>query len=129
MRRLVVHEAKIRCSQGTLPSLLVVLDTSPVSASEKPVATVNDHKPMRNIITFGMCRSQTNPQVASATSAALGVLTPQPCVPATNEAWAPGAPFSVVDEVNVLSSDSTCKCQWQGTIDILDPNCDTEIDS
>ena len=43
--------------------------------------------------------------------------------------WAPGAPFSVVDEVNVLSSDSTCKCQWSGEIDILDPTCDTEIDA
>jgi hypothetical protein len=129
MRRLVVHEAKIRCSQGTLPSLLVVLDPSPVSANEKNVATVNDHKPMRNIITFGQCRSQSNPQVASATSAALGVLTPQPCVPNTTDPWEPGAPFSVVDEVNVLSSDSTCKCKWSGTIDILDPNCDTEIDA
>ncbi len=128
MRRLVVHEAKIRCSQGSLPSLLVVLD-SPVSADEKPVATVDDHKPLKNIITFGMCRSPSNPQVASATSAASGVLTPQPCVPSTQEAWAPGAAFSVANDAKALSSDSTCKCQWAGEIDILDPNCDTQIDS
>jgi len=129
MRRLVVNEAKIRCSQGTLPSLLVVPESSPVSADEKPVATVNDHKSMRNIITFGMCRSPSNPQVAQATTAALGVLSPQPCIPKTTSPWSPGAPFSVVDEVNVLSSDSTCTCEWSGTIDILDPNCDTEIDA
>ena len=127
MRRLVVHEAKIRCSQGTLPSLLVVPPDSPVSSDDKPVGTVDDHKPMKNIITFGMCRSLSNPQVATATQAASGVLTPQPCVPATNERWAPGAPFAVVDEIRVLSSDSTCTCNWGGTIDILDPATDVEI--
>jgi hypothetical protein len=127
MRRLVVHEAKIRCSQGTLPSLLVVPPESPLTAEDKPVGTVDDHKSRKNIITFGMCRSPSNPQVAAATSAAMGVLTPQPCVPATNQAWSPGAPFAVLDEVKALSSDSTCKCDWGGTIDVLDPACDTEI--
>lgn len=127
MRRLVVHEAKIRCNQGTLPSALVVTPDSPAVAGDKPVATVQDHRPRRNIITFGMCRSPSNPQVASATSAAMGVLTPQPCVPATNQDWTPGAAFAVADDVNVLSSDSTCSCDWGGTIDILDPACDTEI--
>lgn len=127
MRRLVVHEAKIRCSQGAIPSLLVVPSESPVISDGKPAATVDDHKPMKNIVTFGMCRSPSNPQVAAATSAAAGVLTPQPCVPSTNERWKPGAPFAVVDEINVLSSDSTCNCQWGGTIDILDPVSETEI--
>ncbi len=127
MRRLVVHEAKIRCNQGTLPSALVVTPDSPAVAGDQPVATVQDHRPNRNIITFGMCRSPSNPQVASATSAAMGVLTPQPCVPATNQDWKPGAAFAVAEDVNVLSSDSTCSCDWGGTIDILDPACDTEI--
>lgn len=127
MRRLVVHEAKIRCSQGAFPSLLVIPPDSPVMSDDKAVGTVADHKPMRNIVTFGMCRSPQNPQVAAATSAALGVLTPQPCVPATNQAWTPGAPFAVVDEINVLSSDSTCTCDYGGTIDILDPGTDIEI--
>ena len=128
MRRLVVHEAKIRCSQGALPSLLVIPE-SPVLSDDKAVGTVDDHKPMRNIITFGMCRSPSNPQVAAATSAALGVLTPQPCIPATNQQWTPGAPFAVVDQINVLSSDSTCTCDHGGTIDILDPATDIEIKS
>jgi hypothetical protein len=127
MRRLVVHEAKIRCSQGTIPSLLVVPSDSPATADNKPVARVADRVSKKNIITFGMCRSLQNPQVASATSAALGVLTPQPCIPATNQDWSPGAAFAVAHEVNVLSSDSTCRCDWGGTIDILDPACDTEI--
>ena len=48
-------------------------------------------------------------------------------VPATNKQWAPGAPFAVANEIRVLSSDSTCSCDWGGTIDVLDPACDTEI--
>lgn len=127
MRKLVVHEAKIRCSKGTLPSLFVLLD-SPVSSDDKAVGTVDDHKANKNIITFGMCRSEKNPQVASATSAAMGVLTPQPCIPATNARWEPGAPFAVMKDINVLTSDSTCKCDWEGVIDILDPATDVELE-
>lgn len=128
MRRLVVDGAKIRCSQGTLPSVLVVLPDSPVSTDDKPTASVQDHKPQRNIITFGQCRSLKNPSVASATASSAGVLSPQPCVPATTTPWEPGAPFAVVDEVKILSSDSTCKCEYEGVIDILDPNTDASVD-
>lgn len=129
MRKLVVDGAKIRCSQGTLPSVLVVLPDSPVSADDKPAASVADHKPNRNLITFGQCRSLKNPAVASATASAAGVLSPQPCVPATNKPWEPGAPFAVVGEIKILTSDSTCTCDYDGTIDILDPNTDASVDS
>ena len=127
MPKMVVDGAKVRCSMGSLPSLLLVSDESPLSADDKPVATVNDHVPKRNLITFGMCRSEKNPQVSSATSAALGTLTPQPCIPMTTEAWSPGSPLAVSKDVKVLTNDSTCKCQWAGTIDILDANNDVEI--
>ncbi len=127
MPKMVVDGAKLRCSMGSLPSILVVTDDSPLSSDDKPVATVKDHVPKRHLITFGMCRSQSNPQVASATAAALGVPTPQPCIPSTNEDWTPGAPMAVSNDVNILTSDSTCKCDWSGVIDILDPNNDTEI--
>lgn len=127
MPKMVVDGAKVRCSMGSIPSVLIVSDESPVASDDKPVATVNDHIPKRNLITFGMCRSQSNPQVASATTAALGALTPQPCIPMTTEAWSPGAPLAVSRDVNVLTDDSTCKCKWEGVIDILDANNDVEI--
>jgi Domain of unknown function (DUF4280) len=60
----------------------------PTVSATTPVATAADTIPGTNIPTFGMCMSLGNPAVAMATSAANGVLTPQPCVPA---AGSPGA--------------------------------------
>jgi hypothetical protein len=80
-----------------------------------------DHIPMTNIMPFGMCQSIANPEVDSATSAALGVLTPQACVPATSAPWTPGAPTVKIGNQLALDSTSKCMCQWQGEIQITSP--------
>jgi hypothetical protein len=85
----VVNGAQLMCSFGTSPSSLVVLLNRTV-ADNQPEATIQDYIPMVNIMPFGMCMTPTNPQVAAATTAALGVLTPQPCIPATSTPWTPG---------------------------------------
>ena len=78
----VVTGAMMTCTFGVAPA---PFNATPVGvfASGLPAATIMDMVPMENIPTFGMCNTITNPEVASATAAALGVLTPMPCVPAT----------------------------------------------
>lgn len=51
-----------------------------------------DHNPLLNIMPFGMCTTPSNPMVAAATAAALGVLTPMPCLPMTMSPLVSGAP-------------------------------------
>ena len=87
--------ATLQCSFGAAPSSLVVLPTSRTMTTT-PAATIMDHAPLVNIMPFGMCSSPANPTVAAATAAALGVLTPMPCVPATAAPWVTGAPTVLI---------------------------------
>ena len=83
MGQLAVTGAMMRCSFGAAPGPLTVLPDKMV-LSTAPVANILDYKPMVNIPSFGMCSAPTNPAVIAATSAASGVFTPAPCVPATS---------------------------------------------
>ena len=117
--QIVISNAMLKCPMG-LPGMatLTVLPTSRVQSSNQPVATIQDMVPMMNIATFGMCTSPSNPQVAAATAAAQGVLTPQPCLPVISGPWSPGSSTVSVGGVPALTSDSTCMCAWGGTISI-----------
>ena len=128
MSKLVAHGAMLRCSQGMAPSSLSVLPRRSTAAGEKLVAVVTDFAPNVNVAPFGMCRSLANPQVAAATAAAFGALTPQPCVPVVTAPWAPGAAVAMVDEVPALTSDSTCMCAWAGTIAVSEPGSMVDVD-
>ncbi|KVZ32070.1 hypothetical protein WL35_02370 [Burkholderia ubonensis] len=113
--------ATLQCSFGAAPSKLVVLPVNRVLGEGPPAANILDHMPMINILPFGTCSSLMNPTVASATSAAMGVLTPMPCVPATLTPWAPGAPTVLLGNQPSLDNISTCKCNWGGVVTIVDP--------
>ena len=117
----VVNTAQLMCSMGMAPSALVVLPLNRVFSGNQPAANIMDHKPMLNILPFGMCRSPANPVVAAATAAAMGVLTPMPCIPATPAPWGPGAPTVLL--ANMPSLDNTCKlnCMWAGVISVVSP--------
>ena len=128
MTKLVINGAKLKCSEGMAPSSLTVLPTAGTDADEQPAATVNDNKPMVNIAPFGMCKTQANPQVAAATSAAQGVLTPQPCIPVIAAPWSPGSSVVTIAEQKALTDDSTCKCNWTGTIEITDPGTSVDVE-
>ena len=86
----MVNGALLMCSFGVAPSALVVPPAKRTMANSVPVATIIDTVPMVNILPFGLCTSLANPMVAAATAAALGVLTPMPCVPVTVGPWIPG---------------------------------------
>ena len=73
---------------------------------------------MKNIMPFGMCSSLANPTVAAATSAALGVLTPMPCVPVIAAPWAPGCPTVLIANKPALNDSSKLMCNWGGVISI-----------
>ncbi len=119
MGKVVVSGAVLQCSMGASPgSLSVVPPGGRVSADQLPVATIMDFAPTTNVAPFGMCRTLSNPQVASATSAAQGVLTPQPCVPVTTSPWTPGAAKVTIGGAPALTDSSTCTCMWGGTITV-----------
>jgi hypothetical protein len=64
--------------------------------------------------------------VASATTAASGVLTPMPCVPVTTAPWTLGAPTVLL--ANQPSLDDTAKltCTWGGVISVSQAGQTTE---
>ncbi len=110
--------AALQCTFGLAPSSLVVLPVNKVMTSYVPAANIMDNKPMVNIMPFGMCQSPSNPMVAAATAAALGVLTPMPCIPATTAPWAPGAPTVLLANMPALDDTSKLMCMWGGVISV-----------
>jgi hypothetical protein len=113
--------AMLQCSMGMAPRSLVVLPVNRVLTSYVPAANIMDNKPLVNIMPFGMCQSPANPTVASATAAALGVLTPMPCVPNTTAPWAPGAPTVLIANQPALDDTSKLMCMWGGVISVTQP--------
>jgi hypothetical protein len=80
-----------------------------------------DFAPIVNVPPFGMCNSPSNPMVAAATAAALGVLTPMPCVPVTAAPWVVGAPTVLIGGMPALNNSSKLMCNWGGVIQITMP--------
>lgn len=117
---LVTTGTMLQCSFGVAPSSLNVLPTSCVTAGA-PAATIMDNVPMVNVMPFGVCNCPANPAVAAATAAAMGVLTPMPCVPATGAPWAPGSPTVLIGGMPALQNDSKLMCNWGGVIQIVAP--------
>lgn len=108
--------AQMTCTFGAAPSILVVTPEKKVIAENMPAANIMDNVPIKNIPPFGVCSSPSNPAVAAATAAALGVLTPMPCVPVTVAPWTPGAATVLIANMPALDNVSMCNCMWGGVI-------------
>ena len=102
MGQLVVSGAVISCSFGTAPASLNVTSQTKCLIQGKPI----------NIPPFGMCISMANPQVAAATAAALGVLTPCPCTLVAAGTWISNKPDCLISGIPCLDSGSTLTCAF-----------------
>lgn len=116
----VCMNAMMQCSMGMAPSSLIPTMKT-VQTNNVLAANIMDNIPIMNIPPFGMCQSPSNPMVAAATAAALGVLTPMPCIPATPAPWTPGAPTVLVCGMPALNDSSKLMCIWGGSISITNP--------
>lgn len=122
MGLLVVTGAQLTCPFGAAPGTFNATSALTVLAGGKPAGTIRDVAPMVNITSFGMCSSLTNPMVAAATAAALGVLTPQPCIPAIAGTWTPVNPKVLIKGTPCLCTGATCMCSnGLGMIQITNP--------
>jgi hypothetical protein len=108
------------------PSVLSVLPINRTLAPT-PAATIADHVPLVNIMPFGPCISPAYPATAAATAAALGVLTPMPCIPGTITPWAAGAPNVLIGGIPALDNISVLQCMWGGTIMVNQPGQYTDM--
>ncbi len=111
----------MQCSFGAAPSSLAVLPANRTMIAGAPGATVMDCAPMVNVPPFAMCSSAANPMVIAATAAALGVLTPMPCLPVPVGPWVVGAPTVLIGNMPALNGDSKLMCAWGGVIQFLFP--------
>ncbi|MBV9506533.1 MAG: DUF4280 domain-containing protein [Acidobacteriia bacterium] len=116
----VTMGAMLQCGFGAAPSNLVVLPANRV-LTQMPDANITDNKPIANVAPFGMCSSLANPAVAAATAAAMGALTPMPCVPVTPAPWVPGAPTVLIANMPALDDNSKLMCAWGGVIQVVSP--------
>jgi hypothetical protein len=121
MAKLVCSGALLQCSFGAAPSNYQVVPANRVTTSNMAAATIMDNITMGNIQPFGMCSSLANPQVAAATTAAPGVLTPQPCLPVIPAPWIVGSPTVLIGNKPALNDTSTLMCAWAGVIQIKMP--------
>ena len=120
MGKFVCAGAMLKCSFGIAPAPFMVVDPLRPLVQNKPMANIMDNKPMVNIMPFGMCQTLSNPTVASATAAALGVLTPMPCIPVVVAPWFPGGK-EMVSKFPALLDNCKCMCAWGGQICVTMP--------
>lgn len=113
--------AVLQCSFGVAPSPLTVLPPGRPTVTGLPMANAHDRLPFVNVQPFALCTTTANPAVAAATAAALGVLTPAPCVPVLPAPWTGTSPTTMVSGAPGLTSTSRCQCLYGGVISVIMP--------
>lgn len=120
--------AVLKCMFGMAPMPMMVLPINRDLTFHMPAATIMDMIPFLNIMPFAMCMTPSNPMVAAATAAALGVLTPMPCIPIPVMPWMPPpAPPVLINGKPALSMKAKTMCAWGGVINQVFPGQVTTI--
>lgn len=109
----------IKCSFGVAPGTLMALPVKMVFPSFQPVICNIDFVPFMNIMTFVMCQSMSNPMVIAATAAAMGALTPMPCIPVLIGPWNSQHAKIKVKNIPTATMQSMCNCAYAGAISIM----------
>lgn len=120
MSMVVVTGATLACPFGTQTSVFKATNAPLMKCAGKTIGNIMDGSAGTNISPFGLCKTLSNPEVAAATAAALGVLTPQPCKPQT-KVWTPGSATLLIGGKPILSQSSTCNCLYGGGITVTNP--------
>lgn len=118
--------ATLQCTMGTSCPKLIATPKN-VSLTGKDQANVADYVSMKNVPSFGRCRSLGYPPTAAATAANHGTLTPMPCVPGTCPKWQVIDKDSLICGEPALLEPATLKCVYGGTISIVNPRQSLEI--
>lgn len=118
--------ATLRCTMGTSCPKLRATPKN-VSLTGKDQANIADYVSIKNIPSFGRCRSLGYPPTASATAANHGKLTPMPCVPGTCPKWQAIDKDSLICGEPALLEPATLRCMYGGTISIVNPGQSLEI--
>lgn len=123
MPELLTTGCPLSCSFGLTPSVFVATEMpgKPVVNEAFAAATIVEIVPIANVPPFGMCSSEMNPEVIAATAAALGALTPMPCVPVIVDPWAPPSILLTADGLPLATVESRCLCAWGGMISAVAP--------
>jgi len=110
--------AILSCPFGAAPVPFSALPIPRVLAGGRPAGVLTDMAPIVNIPPFGTCSSLANPAVAAATAAALGVLTPMPCIPVPAGPWLSPMPKVLIGGRQAISDGSRLMCAWGGQITV-----------
>lgn len=121
MGNFVCMGAMLQCTFGMAPSTLTVIIPTRPKCGDCLMANITDYVPLVNIMTFGMCQSLSNPTVSAATSAAMGVLTPMPCIPVVSAPWSPGGQVKVGGSPALINN-AKCMCSYGGQISVTNPS-------
>lgn len=122
MPELLTTGCLLQCSFGVAPTPFAALELpGKPTVMGLPAATLVEIIPIDNITPFGMCSSLANPTVATATTAALGVLTPMPCLPVIPAPWSPASAIAMYEGMPLATVESMCVCAWGGEIKVAVP--------